>query len=217
MTGILRYISWFMGIMVLFLPVSCNENEIGRSDNESDGPEEEVEFILATFPSTYSGETDPGSLPERTVRELDVLVVKDGIFQYKREARQSVSSFRTTLVVDEGLTLYFVANQRSLLESTSELAEGNSWEDDIRPALILADPAGLIQAELLPMWGIKENVTIEKDKINQLADINLLRAVASVDVYNLEDPEVFTLQEAWLYFVPDKGFLAPSSTLYDTD
>ncbi|MCD7933696.1 MAG: hypothetical protein LUH15_21465 [Tannerellaceae bacterium] len=200
---------------MLFITISCNDNEkVQPADGE--GTEGEVEFLLTSSPGTYST-TDPGTLAERTVSELDVLVVKDDIFQYRRQAIQSVTSFRTTLVIDEGLTLYFIANQRTLLENSTELVEGKSWENDIRPSLILQDPTGLINAQLLPMWGIKSNVTIEKDIINQIGNINMLRAVASVDVYNTEETDVFTLQEAYLYFVPDKGYLAPSAALYDTD
>lgn len=190
---------------MLFITISCNDNEkVQPADGE--GTEGEVEFLLTSSPGTYST-TDPGTLAERTVSELDVLVVKDDIFQYRRQAIQSVTSFRTTLVIDEGLTLYFIANQRTLLENSTELVEGKSWENDIRPSLILQDPTGLINAQLLPMWGIKSNVTIEKDIINQIGNINMLRAVASVDVYNTEETDVFTLQEAYLYFVPDKGYL----------
>ncbi|MCC8152883.1 MAG: hypothetical protein LIP01_00875 [Tannerellaceae bacterium] len=199
--------------------VSCSDNEkLQSGDDTGNVKEEEVEFILAASPWPYSTRTIPGSISERTVRELDILVVKDGLYQYRREAVPATDSYRTTLMVDEGLTLYFIVNSRALLESCTELVKDNRWEEDIRPALIMADPEGLVGPDVLPMWAVKENVTIVEGEINQLEDIHLLRSVASVDVYNLvEDASVFTLREAYLYFVPDKGYLAPSDTNYDAD
>ncbi|MCC8174057.1 MAG: hypothetical protein LIO65_06700 [Odoribacter sp.] len=212
MTGTLRYISWIIG-MILILNTSCNNDKVYPEGGENGGDGEgEVEFYLFSL-QTYA--TDPGSASEQTIKEVDILVFKNDQYQYHREANKRVSTYHTTLKIDDGLTLYFLINARSLLQNNTELVEGKSWENDIRPSLILQNPTSLLASDSLPMWAIRENVDIIGGKINQLSDIHILRAVASVDIYNNSDTSAFKLKEAYLYFVPNKGYIAPSSANYD--
>ncbi|MCD7978709.1 MAG: hypothetical protein LUG51_16795 [Tannerellaceae bacterium] len=211
MTGTLKYLSWLMGV-ILLCTISCSDKE--KEDTppgETERTEEEVEMHFLTPAQTYSV-TDPGGITERTIKELDVLVFKNDEYQYRRQAYLSAGTYRTTLRVDNGLTLYFAVNARSVVESCPEIVEGKSWDNDIQPALILNNPTSLIGSDSIPMWGIKENVNIVPAVVNQIEGIFLLRAVASADIYNSE--EDFVLKEAYIYFAPDKGYLAPTSSNY---
>ena len=61
------------------------------------------------------------------------------------------------------------------------------------------------------MWGMLENQEVKDGVINYWPLLSLIRSVASVDVYVTTDIAEFTLKDATLYNVPDKGFLGNSS------
>lgn len=209
MTGSLPYIRRSLWILLLAC-AGCTDKSDPAGVVQSD--KELVEIFISDL--STCADTHTGSDSERNIKEIDLLIFKGDEFQYYREAYRSENSYMSTLKIEQGLTLYFIVNSRSVLQSSDQLVEGKSWENDIRPSLILKDSEGLLASDSLPMWGIRENVNIVAGQINQFFDIFLLRAVASVDVFNSEDPATFSLQEAYIYFAPDKGYLAPSPANY---
>ena len=67
------------------------------------------------------------------------------------------------------------------------------------------------------MWGILEKQEVKDQVINYWPLLSLIRSVASVDIYIDTAIENFTLNEASLYYVPDRGFLGnnPQNILND--
>ncbi len=211
MTGTYKYIKWILGIM-LWMNISCSDKENVRGPEDGDGLESEIELMF-TYPRTYA--TTEGSLTERNIKTVDLLVFKNDQLQYHRPAFQRVASFHSTLLVDDNITIYFLVNAHEQVAGCTELVAGKNWENDIRPSLLLDAPESLIASDSLPMWAVKKDITIEKDIINYINDIFLLRSVASVDVYNNTPAGEFELHNAYIYFAPDQGYLAPSIANYN--
>lgn len=207
---LLKYLLlWIVGVHFLFF--SCkNDDKIEPGAGNGEG---EVEMYFAA-PQTYS---TTASLAEQAIMELDILVFKNNKFRYRRQASKSTStnSFRSTLRVDDNIDIYLFANCRTLLENCATLKktdndnpdlDGEEWET-VRKELLLTGGAGLDITKGSPMWGFLENKSIVDYEINQLGLVEMLRSVVSVDV--ICEAMTFTLTEAYLFFVPDKGLIAP--------
>lgn len=180
--------------------------------------EQEVEISLDAPPGTRAAIAE-----EKIVEGLDLLVFKSDQFQYWRSAYKVNNKFRATLSVGDGLDVHFIANARSLLTELyddGKLTKGLSWEE-MRQLLVDGDPSKFAYADAsgirLPMWGVLQGRNVKDVPINHWGTLTLLRSVASVDVVVSEDvPDAtFTLKDMRLYFVPDRGFLAPSLANYD--
>lgn len=128
---------------------------------------------------------------------------------------------RTTLPIGKDYDAYFLANCRSFIEKMlpDEVTEGQyigkaDWEV-FRNELVDENPKRLLQNTpvftCLPMWGMLEKQEVKDGVINYWPLLSLIRSVASVDVYVTTDIAEFTLKDATLYNVPDKGFLGNSS------
>ena len=110
-----------------------------------------------------------------------------------------------------------MANCRSFIEkilpdeATIDEYKGRIEWEAFREKLVDTDPLRLLQNDMsftsLPMWGILEKQEVKDEVINYWPLLSLIRSVASVDIYVNTAIENFTLSDASLYYVPDKGFL----------
>ncbi|MCD8260500.1 MAG: hypothetical protein LUD15_02575 [Bacteroides sp.] len=187
-------------IVLLALLVSCTrEAVVFRSTDE-----QTVELALRTSIRAGSGENT------EAIRELELVVFKEGSFQYSRSAYASdYALFRSSLKIDRGVDIYFFANCSSIL-TPEILVEGTSWQE-IRSRLILTRTHQREDNQsFLPMWGALEDVTISGHTLNQLT-VTLLRAVAVADVYfEFDGVQNFNSAVTYLYYGADKAFIAPS-------
>ncbi len=101
-------------------------------------------------------------------------------------------------------------------------ANSGTWIDTIYPSgipanttreqllqVLVAECAGTWTGSTIPMWGLKENVTIDKDNAS-ISGISLTRSLARIDI--TVDPalaSLFELEEVILYRNYQKGRLAP--------
>lgn len=203
-------------LALLTAAVSCSREDTAGG-RKQDAAEQQVEVTLKT--SQTSGTRAPIG-EENVVGSLDLLVFKADKFLYWRSAYKVNDKFRATLTIDTGLDVYFLANARELLtalDDDSGLTEGMSWEN-MRMELVDNDPSKFNYTSAaqirLPMWGVLNNRSVEDVPLNHWGTLDLLRSVASVDVEisNEVADATFTLEEMRLYFVPDKGLLAPASS-----
>ena len=228
----MKNLAVFLYVVMLFSFISCvQENEVFPAPENKE--EAVVEMIFLSAPNTRSFTPEEmenialGTDDERKINNLDLLVFKNDQFRYRRNAvKQSADNnniFRATLKVDEELTVYFVANARDLvdkLEEDGEIVEDSfvSWET-VREKLIDENPQRFIQntsdRKNLPMWGMKSGLKVADNSIEYWSGISLLRAVAGVDIYLNQAVSNFTLTDARLYFVPDRGSWAPSTQNYN--
>ena len=178
--------------------------------------EQQVEVTLR---ASHADGTRTSVGEELLVEHLDLLVFKEDKFLYWRSAFKIDGKFRATLTVDTGLDVHFLANARELiaaLDAGGKLTEGTGWES-LRAELVDGNPARLNYTSAaqirLPMWGVLNNKNVEDLPLNHWGTLDLLRSVASVDVEVGDDVSdaTFKLEEMRLYFVPDKGLLAPSA------
>lgn len=180
--------------------------------------EREVEITLAS--PGFTRATTEGIPDERVVEMLDLLAFDENGFRVWRSATAVEDRFRTTLPISDHIDVYFVANCRAIIASLSadgQLGVGTAWED-IRRLLIDGNPSRLVVQsgfEYLPMWGQLLDQSVEDVPVNRWNGVYMLRSVASVDVYVDDAVDNFTLSDLRLYFVPDKGFIAPSAANYD--
>lgn len=188
-------------------------------DRETPACGMEAEVLLQTFfPGTLVSRG--GDVPDdRVIDELDLLIFKNGKYQYRRKAFVSGNAYKALLKTDGNITIHAFANCRSLLDSydnNNVLAEGNDWDTVVRPGLVSDIPATEKAGTLLlPMWGTKEGVNIAPDIINDIGSVEMLRSVASADVVADVNGSEFELTEAYLYFAASEGILAPLSSNYN--
>lgn len=216
-----------MTIIIWLVGNSCQKT---TADNEPPiNPvlrESEVEIPIITSAQTRTFYT---SVPdENTIENLDILLFdSQGKFLCWRTTFKINGKLRTTLPVGTGYDAYFLANCRSFIEkilpdeATIDAYKGKiEWETFLEK-LIDADPRRLLQNDTsftsLPMWGILEKQEVKDQVINYWPLLSLIRSVASVDIYIDTAIENFTLNEASLYYVPDRGFLGnnPQNILND--
>lgn len=192
-------------LTIVLLSAGCSKDSGG--DNGFSGAESDVQIELH-LPVTYSTRTADS---ESIIGTLDLLVFDGDIFMYRRHAYlQSATTYRSTLQIGNNQTIYFLANCRDQIDACSLLIEGNSWENQIKPALLDTDPAALTgKQDGLPMWGMKKADILEV-ALNNLGTVSMLRSVASVEVTVLEDKDVFEMTRCYIYFAPNMGYLASS-------
>lgn len=178
--------------------------------------ESEVEISIITSPQTRTSYT---AVPdENTIENLDILLFdSQGKFLCWRTTFKINGKLRTTLPVGTGYNAYFLANCRSFIEkilpdeATIDEYKGRIEWEAFREKLVDTDPRRLLQNDMsftsLPMWGILEKQEVKDEVINYWPLLSLIRSVASVDIYVNTAIENFTLSDASLYYVPDKGFL----------
>lgn len=180
--------------------------------------EKEVEITFKT-----PGAKMRAAIPEEDdLKDITLLVFEDSSasskFLFSRYAWRSSSvtnSFKTTLKMGNNLAIYFVANAKDLitdLENTSKLVKETTTWSDAKEFLILDTPSTFdLTTKGLPMWGHKFGVTINDAPNNNIGTVNLLRAVASVDISVTASD--FTLEKGHLIFAANKGYLAYDPSL----
>lgn len=219
----------FLLTFTLCILGSCADREDCTS---VDNNETMVEMTFLNHANTRGLTTDDlnriaqGTEDERRINTLDLLVFKDDKFQYRRNAVKHPSDgnnvFRATLKADVGLTVHFIANARDMIEdlmARNQIVDGSADNWDIIRAKLVDDHAerfveSAADRSDLPMWGTKSGLDVTEGTIAHWTGINLLRAVAGVDIYLDEAIDNFTLTNAYLYFVPNKGCYAPSAANY---
>lgn len=216
-----RLLFLLMGTLAL-VATSCSKEKPTGPDTRTDGTEVAVEIPVYT--SAVTRATEEGTPDENAVQTLDLLVFKGGKFQYWRNAYKSNGNFRATLKIDTGIDVYFLANSRSIVEAlfTSDAViesyKDSSWET-LRALLIDTDPTRLVQTSStftsLPMWGKLTNQKVEDISVNHWATVDMLRSVASVDVYLKSTVDNFILEGISLYFVPNKGYIGVADANYE--
>ncbi len=207
--------------LLLFLLVVCPSCNSDDPHTRNSNGEQEIEMTLLS-PMTYlTKATDEGSESERQIVEVDLLICdKDGLYSYRREGYKSTNTgkYRATLKIENNVTIYFLINCRTLLDSYEQsglLVEGKSWATEIQPNLVDVSPQHFSGDDLpLPMFG-RKSANITDESVNNLGSVSLARSVASVDAYVKTDKDVFELTEMYLYFAPDKGYLAPRDDNFD--
>lgn len=168
----------------------------------------EIELSLRSFLDEDTSQL----ISDDEVAELDLVVFKNGGYEYTRKAYYSNTKgkFRSTLKIDDDVDIYFFANSRASLREDI-LREGRAWED-IRKELILARPDTVINnTVVLPMWGELKGVNISEHSVNNFT-VQLLRSVASANVYFDLDEEIglpFEPEVIYVYYGADRGFIAP--------
>lgn len=193
---------FFMFVIITCLSCSKEEKQV-----ITNGDEREIEMKLSLSDIIARA---PSGTDEDKVNELDILVFNgagdDAKFLYKRYAWKAGSSYKSTLKMGEKLTLYFVANSRTLLEDLNDM-EGKTWKE-VKEKLIMKSPNSLINPEALPMWGFMHNVDVKDLVINNLGKIGLVRSVASVDFSYIPTGENnFTLSTGYICYAPTTGYL----------
>jgi hypothetical protein len=194
-----------------------------------------VEIALSTAGATRTPTPQQGIAEEDAIDELDVLIFdKDQKYIGRRHAYKVNVSYgytniyRATMPVGDDYHIHLLANCKSLLDthdpekgSGTLLTTGTVWQT-VREGLIdlptrLVPPSSGYAS--LPMWGTAANVDIQKDLITHV-NIDMLRAVASVDLDAHTVQDSFKLQEVYLYYAPDKGYVAytgiPVAPAYNT-
>ena len=205
--------------LVGFYSCQTRFNDEPSSEDYFSG-ESEVEISIVTDPVSRS--TEYSTPNENIVENLDVLLFdSEGKFLCWRTTFKINGKLRTTLPIGKDYDAYFFANCRSFIEKMlpDEVTESQyigkaDWEV-FRKELVDEDPKRLLQNTpvftCLPMWGMLEKQEVKDGVINYWPLLSLIRSVASVDVYVTTDIAEFTLKDATLYNVPDKGFLGNSS------
>ncbi|MCC8154512.1 MAG: hypothetical protein LIP01_10025 [Tannerellaceae bacterium] len=149
------------------------------------------------------------------LEEIDILVCKNGKFEYYRPTWFSGGKYRTTLKARQGVDLHFIANSRSVLENAN-LTEGMDWDDIRRQLIDMYTDRSTGGITTLPMWGIKESVDIEDGVTRDLGTVWLLRSVAAVEVEIGVNESIFKLAEVSLYYAPSAGIIVPLAANYNT-
>lgn len=198
-------------VILLFMPVLMllSACEQAPEPGQMPGGETEVEMRFSA-PTTYG--------PTRAVDQEDAIVSmqilvfsgdKDSdTFLYRRTAWQRAENmYRSTLQVADNVTLRFVANAGNILGKAVDLFEAKATWGEIKERLVMADPTTVTVAAGLPMWGEIRDATIKDEKLNTLGTVPMLRSVASLEMKMPADQSEFQLEEAWLVFAADKGYL----------
>lgn len=206
-------------LAIMFAGASCNV----KSECPLGGGERVVEIQIVTGgqTGTRSSTPDKGFPAERRIDELDLLVFsKDDVYQYRREAFKSdvTGSYRATMLESQDLlTVYVFANCRSFIKAWEALGESERAEDwagvqrqlaDLAPERLVVPVANF---QPLPMWG-KITGKVLTTQVNKWGAVNMLRSVASVDLYveKNEKTSDLVLTDLHLYYAPDCGYLAPT-------
>ncbi|MCD8193194.1 MAG: hypothetical protein LUD74_01315, partial [Tannerellaceae bacterium] len=215
----IRKITFFIRFLLLIPLLACSEQEPYNPPAPNPAPslsEAETLFMFRTIANDPASGTEN---IEEEIREIDIFICDPhGKYSYYREAWPSNSQYKSTLKIEENRTLHFIANCREQIREYLKdgiIREGMDWEKEVRPLLTdrkIADPGK--ENTPFPMWGVRKQVNITDAKINQLDDISLLRAVASVDVDATPAKEMFTFTSATHCRVPEKGYIVPAAVNY---
>lgn len=201
-------------IPAALLIASCSKDHRGGGETPGTNGEKEVEMSFLTPGGTLSR----AAIPAEDVLHDITLLVFDGQsdnskFLYSRYAWKTSTtgnSFKTTLRLGSGLTIYFAANAKDIiqtLEGQGDLVGGVTTWGVVRELLLLETPTGFDLANKgLPMWGHKFDIQIADQPNNSLGRVNLTRSVASTDVQVLSSE--FTLEKGHLAYAANKGYLA---------
>ena len=183
--------------------------------------ESNVEISIVANPTTRNIEYSTPD--ENIIDNLDVLLFdSNGKFVCWRTTFKVNGKLRTTLPVGIDYDAYFLANCRSFIEkmlpddtAVAQYKGKVDWEF-FRNELLDTAPRRLLQNDgaftNLPMWGVLEKQEVKDDVINYWPLLSLIRSVASVDIYVVADIDNFTMNDATLYYVPDRGFLGDVSS-----
>lgn len=178
----------------------------------------EVVMSFASDGQAGTRSVTEGDASERRIHSLDLLVFDaNGKFVERRTAQKVNNQdavFKATMMPGVNMKIHFLANCHYLLNSFNsshfENKSINLTIDDIRALLIDGKPADIVgmPGSGLPMWAYTSS-TINKDQVNDLGLIKLLRSAASVDVKCKAgmDTDDFTLTSLRLYFAADRGYL----------
>lgn len=227
----MKYITIHIYILIICaLLTSCAKEEVPQLSGSGETTVQMTFLNAAHTRALVPGELEgiaQGTEDERKINTLDLLIFKNDAFQYHRHATKygddADNTFRATLKVDDNLTVYFMANSRDLIETLAEagyLQDGSAVDwSTLRLQFIDNDPSRFVTRQEdranLPMWGVKSGLSVTENTISHWTGINLLRAVAGVDIYLDQAVNNFTFLDAYLYFVPDIGLLAPSEASYN--
>lgn len=198
-----------------------------------DGNDEQAEVTMSfKTPAGATRATIEGDESERTIHSLDLLVFDTSGKFIERRTAQKVQGgneqFRATVHTGEDLKIHFLANCFNALNAHNpDIFENDTpgFETDwtaVRAALIDTNPAALTGQPVtgLPMWAHTVK-TIEKDKVNDLGTVHLLRSTASADVKcnSAVTTDIFTLTSLRLYFAADRGYLTtdPANIISQAD
>lgn len=210
------------------LSACTSERDLGEQGNKATETDVEMSFVASSAGATRAvdeEEVADGTVSENTINTLDLLVFNSSDqFQYRRYATPhgtTGKSFRSTLKVTAGsetLTVYFIANARTFVEkliADGDLADGSnaSWAA-VRALLVDANPARFsttaTERANLPMWGMGSGLKVVEGAIEHWKGIELLRAVAGVDVYvDTAEVDDFDLEAVSIVNAPNMGFWAP--------
>lgn len=232
--------------MALFALASCSDREIGGGGHtgpqEGNAEVDMTFFKSSTRALPTEAEMKEGTPEEKQINSMDLFLFKEGNFICRRPAKPGSTSvdnknFRATVPAGTGYDVCFLANSRDLIDGL--VADGtllNDTTDTWKPtraeimALLVdgdairfadtADGAATVDNSAnrsdLPMFGERTNADIKKDDVTNWSSVNLMRTVASVDVYCAQEVDNFVFDDAYLYFAPDKGSIMPLGT-YNID
>jgi len=197
-------------ILIAILITACNQ-EIQEQAKTIPADEKEVEMALST---SILAQTTQTALDQQVIK-LDLIVCKDGVYQYTRPAYTSdYATFRSILKIDQNVDIYFLANMTSVIENATFIKpEVTTWKEIQQNLHITYTDTIINNKKVLPMCGQVKNVTISEHKINNLGKVKLLRAVASANLYfSLTQGKgmKFKPHVAYVYNGADRAFVAPA-------
>ncbi|MCL2098154.1 MAG: hypothetical protein FWH23_05275 [Bacteroidales bacterium] len=181
----------------------------------------EVSISISTFGEkgqTRAPTPDTGHENESIINELDLLVFgSNGSCLYRREAvklNTGYNNYRALLVeTTDVLTVHLLANCRSILQQWEAGGNmvGQTW-NQIHAQLIDTAPWRLVNSsnfQALPMWGTVSGSLSQTSAPTEWGPVQLLRSVASVDVYVEQNnrTEDFELTDIYAYYAPNKGYV----------
>lgn len=208
------------GLMSIY---SCQRSDIDSPN--SSGKEGEIYVSLRSQNNTRAlidgtdeddSNVESGTDRELAIDSLDLLIFNsDGEYLYRvHGVSQNNSIYSAVLKVteeSETLDVYFIANSRNMIKN---LISTGQLEDDSRLSIsevrkLLVDSRMFGEESALPMWGYKEDLTVKKDRVSNWGNVNMLRSVIGVDIFENVDLVNFKLGTAKIFFAPDKGYIAP--------
>lgn len=215
---------------------ACADPENGGGNETGDNRQVDLQVSV---PKTYTLTSDD---KESKVQTLDVLVFGTSGSTSSRyalryacqgvpvEGTWSENRYTVYFPIGSGYILHVFANCREQLTAKGAFTSIGTDMDALLKKLTVDIDCNLDATESLPMHGYKENVSITGNVDENMVYINLLRAVAGVQVTTnatiatTDDKQTvtpgtlsnFKLTEVYTYFQMKNGQMAPAAEAYET-
>lgn len=216
------------GLVVLLALCSCNKTDDYVPEKDNGKNEGTVTISIRSQGEGMSGKAAQtgatedeesianGTAEENNIESLRLLIFIDSKFAYDAHAAKQPSGYyQATLKASEkaNLEVHFLANYSPELTLTA----GETTVAQLQKMLSSSTKHWeAANRDKLPMWGVKKNLQVLEDKIENWGTVDLLRAVAGVDVYQKSAlaEEVFKLEGVAIYYAASEGYIMPENGKY---